>query len=123
MGKFAQAIGASIEEWAELSYRRYATEKRLTWFRCYPATRTIFNGKTQRKQTILLPEDGPPDYCLCLSPGGRLLWLEIKTWEAVDLHTERKRLHQYWQMVEAGRVGGLGAYLVAWRQRDLVDWR
>lgn len=121
MGRTSQAIGQAIEEWTEISFRRYAALGRLTWFRCYPATRTIFDG--QRKRTILLPEEGPPDYCLCLHPAGKLLWLEIKTWEGAETHTERKRLHQYRQMVEAGLVGGLGAYLVAWRRGDRVDWR
>lgn len=120
MGRAAQAIGQAIEEWAEISFRRYAALGKLTWFKCYPATRTIFDG--QRKRTILLPEEGPPDYCLCLQPSGQLLWLEIKTWESAGTHTERKRLHQYRQMVEAGQVGGLGAYLVAWRRGDRVDW-
>lgn len=121
MGRNAQAIGSAIEEWAEISFRRYEALGWLTWFKCYPTTKTIFDG--QRKRTILLPEEGPPDYCLCLSPGGRLLWLETKTWEGAETHTERKRLHQYRQMVEAGKVGGLGAYLVAWRRGDLIDWR
>lgn len=131
MGRLAQAIGSAIEEWAEISFRRYEAEGKLTWSRCYPATKTIYNGKFQRKQTFLLPEEGPPDYCLALAPAGRLLWLEIKTWEAVDLHTERKRLHQYRQMMEARQVGGLGAYLVAWRPPSGygpnlvqgIDWR
>jgi len=145
VGRNAQAIGSAIEEWAEISFRRYEAKGRLTWFKCYPATKTIFDG--QRKRTILLPEEGPPDYCLCLAlrpfdpsttlrgafaqenqgsgqaPAGRLLWLEIKTWEGAETHTERKRLHQYRQMVEAGTVGGLGAYLVAWRKGNLIDWR
>jgi hypothetical protein len=119
----AQAVGASIEEWAEISFRRYEAEGKVSWSRCYPATKTVYNGRMQRKQTFLLPEEGPPDYCLSLAPAGQLLWLEVKTWEAVDLHTERKRLHQYRQMMEACRVGALGAYLVAWRAGDLVDWR
>ena len=123
MGLLAQAVGASAEELAEVSFRRYAAEGLAVYVRCYPPSKTIYNGTTQRKQTFLLPEEGPPDYCLCLQ-GGRLLWLEIKTWAGRNLHTERKRMNQHRQMMEAIVVGGLGAYLVAWRpEGEKLDWR
>lgn len=123
MGRESQAVGATAENLVDLSLRMYSHE--LAWSATYPEV--IFLGKGMARPT----GKATPDRVISLKAlGGRLLWLEIKTWKAVRLHTLTERVHQYWQMREFWEQGGaLGFYLVCWRPAHSTssgqadDWR
>lgn len=118
MGRKSQVVGATAENLVDLSLRHYGHE--LAWSPTFPEV--IFLGKGQARAT----GKATPDRVISLKcAGGRLLWLEVKTWKAKGLYTLTERLHQYWQMREFYEQGGaLGFYLVCWRWPGLpLDWR
>jgi hypothetical protein len=118
MGRSSQAIGATAENLVDLSLRMYGHE--LAWSPTYPEV--IFLGKGMARPT----GKATPDRVVSLkSLGGRLLWLEVKTWKGKAIHTLRDRVHQYWKMREFIEQGGaLGFYLVCWRlPSGIIDWR
>jgi len=120
MGRKAQSEGDLAERWAERSFRQYQADGRLVWYRTYPEIRVLYQGKGNSPNVIITGE-ATPDYLLCIE--GRLLWLEVKTWEAMDRHTENRRLHQYRQMCETAQAGGMAAYLVLWKWDTSSEWR
>jgi Holliday junction resolvase len=119
VGRAAQANGAAVEELVDRSLAHYRANGLLAWARAYPEV--VFTGKGEARAT----GNALPDRCVAIKAlGGRLLWLEIKTWEARDVHSLRSRLHQLEQMQEFARDGGaLGTYLVAWRWDGRLEWR
>jgi hypothetical protein len=114
-GALAKSAGATAEAAAELSFNRYQANSLIAWSKTYPEAKVT--GKDSRGRIIVrFTGNGAPDYCICLrQQGGRLLWLEIKTWQARDDHAHDKGIHQYQQMIEAASAGALAAYLVLWR--------
>jgi len=119
MGHVSQAVGAGAEEMVDWTLGRYAANGLLAWARTYPEVKFLGKGQARATGAAL------PDRCVAIRAwGGRLLWLEIKTWQAKDRHSLRQRLHQFEQMVEFEANGGaLGAYLVAWGWDGEIEWR
>lgn len=119
MGRESQAYGAVAEELVDISLRRYHADGLVAWAPTYPEVRFVSKGQARATGEAL------PDRCVAIrSLGGRLLWLEIKTWQAKNRHTLRQRLHQLAQMRDFAQFGGaMGAYLVAWRWDGTIDWR
>lgn len=116
----AQSIGQFAELLVEPSFRRYQADGvQLTWTKTYPSF--VVLDRSGGQATVVFTDVGPPDYALCIS--GRAAWLEVKTWQARDKHTERKRLHQYRHILDTIRAGGLGGYLVLWRWKGAEEWR
>ena len=118
-GNLARGGGGGGQEMVDWTLAHYATIGELAWAATYPEMKCVGKGQARATGKAL------PDRCVAVRElGGRLLWLEIKTWKAKDRHTLRQRLHQFEQMVEFMLSGGaLGAYLVAWRWDGVIEWR
>lgn len=125
MSNRANDQGRLAEDQVDISLRAYrarrlacgvATYPEVTYFRAI-GKKGSFEGRYTGK--------GAPDRAVALRQiWGRLCWLEIKTWEAKNKHTLRRRIHQYHQMKDAIDAGGaLGFYLVKWRWEMLAEWR
>lgn len=121
-GRLAWEAGQTAENLAEASFDYYMRLEAASWIKCYPASRTAWNRGTHRRETFLIPHEGPPDYHISLR-GGRSLWIEVKTWKAKDRELYRERLFQYRKMMESYQLGGWGGYLVLWRWNGNEEWR
>lgn len=125
-GRKAQAMGDLAESLVDVSLRMYQAEGRLAWAPTFPEivvtswTRAR-DGKTPRPKEVIITGNAPPDRVVCIN--GQLVWVEVKTWEAVNVHTLSRQLHQFSTMEDFWRAGALGCYLVMWRNKDQREWR
>ncbi len=124
-GKKASDEGDLAEQEVDLSLQRYQAERMAYGVPTYPKVLVVGFNKLKKVFEVRFTEQGAPDRAVAIAwLGGRLCWLEVKTWAAENKHTLTKRLHQFYQMKEAIRSGGaLGFYLVKWRTKTGDDWR
>ena len=124
-GLTAQRQGDLAESQVDLSLRRYRAEGLADGVATYPKVLVIGFDKRQNCVLARFTEQGTPDRAIAIKAlGGRLCWLEIKTWQAENKHTLIKRIHQFHLMQNAITDGGaLGFYLVKWRTKTGDDWR
>ncbi len=124
-GKKASGEGALAEQEVDLSLSRYQADRMAYGVPTYPKVLVVGFNKRKKVFEVRFTEHGAPDRAVAITRlGGRLCWLEVKTWEAENKHTLTKRLHQFYQMKESIYSGGaLGFYLVKWRTKAGDDWR
>ena len=115
-GLKAQSIGASYEAEFDQSANMYQANGLLTWLPTGPPVKFL------NASNIITTGNAPPDRLVCLTAaGGRLLWVEIKTWKAKSRHKLTKDLHQLDIMKDFERFNAIGIYLVCWRFLDCPD--
>lgn len=121
-GAAAQRWGAIAESLVDVALRQYAARGLLAWSPTYPEAKVL--GSSGGVSKVILVEKGTPDRLfVSKSLGGRLAWLEVKTWVAKWQYTLSKSLHQYDAMLDYTRQGSVGYYLVLWRWQDTEEWR
>lgn len=126
-GRKAQAVGKLAEDLVDISLRQYSALGLLAWEPTFPEILITgwtgnLAGVKSRPRNVTITGRAPPDRVVCLG-GGRMLWIEVKTWEAKRLHTLSEALHQYETMEHFCGLGALGIYLVMWRWKGNEQWR
>lgn len=119
----ANSEGATAQAEFDAICRQYRQDYGITVAQCHPEFVPTKWSKDGQILAGFFREFGPPDRHATL-PDGLSCWVELKTWEAKNKHTLRKRLHQHRFMFDAVTLSGaLGFYLVKWRWQRSADWR
>ena len=125
MANKANSAGKLAEDQVDISLRTYRSFSMAAGVKTFPEVTYVKpvggRGSFEGRYT----GQGAPDRAVAIRHlGGRLCWLEIKTWQAKDRHTLGQRLHQFFHMKSAIEDGGaLGFYLVKWRWDQAEEWR
>ncbi len=124
-GKKAVGEGDLTESQVDVGLSYYHRQRLACGVPTYP--KVLVRGFNQDKRVfeVRFTEQGAPDRAVAIAQlGGRLCWLEIKSWQREDKMTLTKGLHQFRQMKDSVETGGaLGFYLVKWKTKTGSDWR
>lgn len=128
-GHRAKQAGAAAESPVDISLTVYQNRGLAIGEATYPPFIKTRRGWVPKGKAA-------PDRRVTLPPGGRTLWLEVKTWKAKEQHAYalqkrvkgliefiETRFNQFYKLQQESEFGALAFYLVCWRWRGRSDWR
>lgn len=120
----AKQTGDTYEEIVDVSLRHYRAIGQIAWLPTYPKVKV-----TGKNEAVIIGKAGPDRHITLAGLGGRVCWLEIKTWKAETQHAYNispiehpDRHNQYLLMMEEVQAHALAFYLVCWRWKGEEQW-